>query len=522
MSSFAQRMSHLAQSEPERVAVVCAGVAYSRSSISRHAMRLAGCLSALHVAPGARVGVVAKNSELHLVCALAISHLGAVMVPLHFRSAPLEARHNLEDSGCSVVIFDPESASAYAWATRSTSFVGVLDDTEGTCELPVGWVSLSALCRGLTALPRAVPVRDEDIAMIHYTSGSTGCSKGVCLTHGNIAASWDNWSRVLPIGDRDTVLTITPFAHVGGLQTFTLQVLLAGGTVIIQKHFDSDEALREIERYKVTLTFCVPRIYTMMSRSSEFEKRDLSSLRCAVVGGASVTPELVDLYLRRNVPLCPSWGMTETCGGATILRSEEVRSRPKSVGRPMAHVDLRLVDGAGREVGANSDGSLSIRGGSVAAGYWRDGKVVPLAEGEDGWFDTGDVAQVDDEGYLSITGRSSDRIISGGENIYPAELERAMGDLAGVMECAVIGVPDERWGESPVVFVVPQLGRDVPSLSEIRAHLGLRISRYKLPRELRVIDALPRTAQTGKVDRGALTSLYATSHDCGEKWTTGG
>lgn len=513
VKSFAERVGLLARLEPDRASVICEGQTYTRAAIAEHTAHLARCLAELGIAPGARVGVVARNSELHLVCALATSQVGAILVPLHFRSAPLEARRNLEDSGCSVVIFDRESAPSYAQAAGGTGFLGVVDDIENHSDVPAsvpqGWLLLSEVCHRATRAPQAVAFDESAVAMIHYTSGSTGRAKGVCLTYRNIEASWENWAHEMPVGADDTVLTITPFAHVGGLQTFTLQVLVAGGTVVIQRHFDEDEALRQVERHGVTLMFCVPRIYAEMVHSPEFAVRDLSSLRCAVVGGAAVSPDLVATYARRGVPLCPSWGMTETCGGATLLPHGQISALPNSVGHPMLHVRVRLVDGQGATVGVKHPGNLQVRGASIAQGYWVNEEVLPLAASPDGWFDTGDVAEIDEVGNISITGRSSDRIISGGENIYPAEIERALSGCSGVGECAVIGVPDEQWGETPLVFVAASPDREPPSLEVARDYLALRISRYKLPRALVVIDALPRTGQTGKVDRRALVALAA-------------
>lgn len=513
VKSFAERVSQLARLEPERASVICEGRTYTRAAIAEHTAHLARCLAELGIAPGARVGVVARNSELHLVCALATSQVGAVLVPLHFRSAPLEARRNLEDSGCAVVIFDEESAPAYAQAAGGTTFRGVLDDIGSRSDAPVtapaGWLLLSEVCRRATRDPQPVAFDESAVAMIHYTSGSTGRAKGVCLTYRNIEASWENWEHEMSVGADDTVLTITPFAHVGGLQTFTLQVLVAGGTVVIQRHFDEDEALRQVERHGVTLMFCVPRIYAEMVHSPEFAVRDLSSLRCAVVGGAAVSQDLIEAYARRGVPLCPSWGMTETCGGATLLPHGQISTLPHSVGHPMLHVEIRLEDAEGNPVGANTPGNLQVRGESIAQGYWVLGEVLPLGVAPQGWFDTGDVAEIDEGGNLSITGRSSDRIISGGENIYPAEIECALSGCSGVGECAVIGVPDEQWGETPLVFVVAPPDQEPPSLEVAREYLALRISRYKLPRALVVIDALPRTGQTGKVDRRALVALAA-------------
>ncbi len=516
IKSFADRVLDLAAAEPERTAVVCDGIVYTRREVARHIVRFAACLHELGVQPGARVGVVARNSELHLVCALAASHVGAVLVPLHFRSAPLEARHNLEDAGCSVVVFDQESAPAYIEATRAegshpgsspSAFVAIVDDMDVLSTPPDGVVALSALCREATAIPPRADLVEDDIAMIHYTSGSTGRAKGVCLTYRNIAASWENWTREFPIGSDDVVLTVTPFAHVGGLQTFTLQVLIAGGVVIIQSHFSADLALCQIERYRVTLMFGVPRIYAMICRAPEFWERDLSALRCAVVGGAAAPQELVQQCLDRGISLSPSWGMTETTGGATLLAADHVAYHPQSVGSPLIHVQVRLEDDKGRPVAPGRQGRLLIRGDSVAAGYWVNGAISPLDSRACGWFDTGDIAVQDARGYLSISGRSSDRIISGGENIYPAEIECAMEGFPGAAEVAVVGVPDRMWGESPLLFVIPSDPNAPPTLEAVRTYLELRISRYKLPRFLRIVSHLPRTGQTGKIDRRALAAI---------------
>ncbi len=508
-------MEALARQAPDAPIAVVGDHTWSRRDLATQTRLLARILAAHGVGRGDRVCVVRRNSVLHLSAFLACTRLGAILVPVNSRLATAECGRILDDCSPRVVLCGPRHAEQFdAALTPAPSACWIVDDDDPAAGPPPGqltpaWLRLSALieeAQDAQEDPVPAPLGTDDVLMLQYTSGSTGAPRGVRQTVGNLCASWDATRTVLGLGDREVVLSIAPFGHVGGLNTLTLQVLLAGGLVVIQRQFDVPTVLAQIEQYGVTATFGVPTMYQAIVDDAEFATRRLSTLRTAIIGGAPVPPQLAEILIDRGIGVVVSWGMTELTGGGAYLPTALLRLHPTSVGFPSPGLEARVASTlTGRTAPTDTIGELWVRGPIVSPGYWgAAGGPEDIARG--GWFRTGDLARMDAEGLIHLAGRSKDLIISGGENIRPAEIELLAGTHPAVASVCVVGAPDPLWGEMPVAVVEAVPGMTPPTLSELRAHLEPHLARFKLPRRLILVEEMPLGA-TGKIDRSRLREL---------------
>ena len=499
------RWARIAGPDP---AIIDENVTCTFAELSRRVRETAAALAVGGVRPGTRVAYLGLNSPLFLEVLLAAAHLGAVFVPVNSRITPDEAAHLLSHSGCHTVVAEHgyrELVDDIADAVPARRFL--LDDRAGGFpENRAGgrWVRL-----GGHAAHAAAPARvgADDVAMLMYTSGTTGRPKGVTLTHGNLWWNQANVRAAVDIPPRAPTLAVAPLFHIGGLNAFTLGTLACGGTVVVRRSFDPQRCLRDVARYRIASTFMVPVMFAALLRSAEFSRTDLSSLRAAVVAGAPVPPALVSEYAERGTALQQAWGLTETAPFATYLPPGQVRAHPDSAGYAMPYSEVRV---ASPDTGLPADdpdvhGELCVRGPNVTPGYWNDPAATAAAIDADGWFHTGDLGYLDDEGRCYVADRLKDLIISGGENISPAEVERVLAEFPGLRDVAVVGVPDPRWGQTPVAVLCHSGGRP-PTLEAVRAFAGDRLARFKLPTRVLHLEALPRNA-SGKIDRAAVRSL---------------
>ena len=505
---------------PSARALVYEGTEFSAGRLARTAGDLAASLAEHGLRRGDRVAYLGFNSVTFFETLFAAAHLGAVFVPVNFRLAADEVRHILIDSGAHTLVVEEghrelaESVLGDVPARRH-----LLVDTDPNCPATTApapvWTPLSRLLDGGRPVPEPVPLYDDDLAVLMYTSGTTGRPKGVMLTHGNIWWNAVNVDSVVPTRPDDVNLAVAPLFHIGGLNALTLRTLLRGGTVVLRRGFDPAQCLQDLVRHRVTSFFAVPAMYAALARVPGFAEADLGALRAAVVAGAPVPPQLIRDCGERGVLLQQAWGLTETAPFATYLPAGLTLEKTGSAGAPMPYTEICLADPVtGARVGeAEARGEICVRGPNVTPGYWNNPDATRAAFDDAGWFHSGDIAHRDEDGFYYIVDRLKDMIISGGENVYPAEVERVLAACPGVLEAAVIGVPDPKWGETVLAVLTCEPGA-APTLEEVRAFTGRHLARYKLPTRVLLAEELPRNA-SGKLVKSELRRWVETRQPAG-------
>ena len=378
--------------------------------------------------------------------------------------------------------------------------MGLEDSLVRVSITPVGaerWISLGDLRADSNEVER-VAAAGDDVHRLMYTSGTTGRPKGVMLTHANLA--WKNLAHIIEFGftEADLGLACGPLYHVGALDLTTTSLIAAGATTIIHRSFDASAVVDEIERSRVSTVWLAPAMVNAIMALPDIEQRDLSSVRVVINGGEKMPIPLIQ-RIQRVFPsawFADAYGLTETVSGDTFLDRESIVTKLGSVGRPCLYLELDVWDEAGASVPPGEQGEIVMRGPKVFKGYWRDGDATAAAF-TGGWFHTGDIGVRDADGYLYIVDRLKDMIVSGGENIASSEIERVLYEHDSVLEAAVIGRPDDRWGEVPVAFVVLRQNAGATP-DELIAHCQVQLARFKVPREITFVEALPRNP-SGKV-----------------------
>jgi fatty-acyl-CoA synthase len=473
---------------------------YTYAELSDDVHRMADFLSNhLGIDPGDRVAVLSLNRVEYIKLFFALSRLGAILVPLNFRLAPAEFIYYLEDAAPRAIFFDKahqESVDGFKSKTNLNHYVCFDEDDAVGKALPSAWSELSA------ELPPEIEIGPDDPALIIYTSGTTGLPKGVILTHRML--TWNAINTHLGWDLRSTDRTILHAAmfYTAGWNVFTLPLFYGRGVNILIKSFEADLILDLIEHEKVTIFFGVPTMFQMLLDSPNFASTDFSSIRFMVSGGAPLGQDILETFkVQKSIRIWEGYGLTEA-GPNNFLANGKLGS----VGHPMPHVDAKIVDPEGNEVPAGEEGEIWLRGPHICAGYWNKPEETAKAI-SGGWFKTGDFGRIDADGHFAIVGRLKDMIISGGANIYPAEIERAIEMHPAVAGVAVIGVPDDKWGEVGKA-VVELHAKSTLRLEELKDFLSDRLGKFKIPKYMVAVDELPRTVASGKVQKFILKEKH--------------
>jgi acyl-CoA synthetase (AMP-forming)/AMP-acid ligase II len=492
--SWCAVLAHHASRRPHQALAVFEGQATTYAQMAERVAATAGGLAERGVARGDVVALLSFNCPEMLETIFAANHLGAIAMPINWRLAAPEVRYILDHSGARAIVCDEALLELADEAIKGIDSPLVQASTGAAGR--DGWTSLSELRASNPVAPVAAAA--GDVHRLMYTSGTTGRPKGVMLTHANLA--WKNLAHLVEFGftSDDLGLACGPLYHVGALDLTTTSLIAAGGTVVIHRTFDAAAVVDELERSRVTTVWLAPAMVNAIMALPDVEQRDLSSVRVIINGGEKMPIPLIE-RIQRTFPsawFADAYGLTETVSGDTFLDRESLVTKLGSVGRPCLHLELDLWDEQGRSVAAGEQGEIVLRGPKVFTGYWRDEEATAKAFAG-GWFHTGDIGVRDEDGYLFIVDRLKDMIVSGGENIASSEVERVLYEHDAVLEVAVVGRPDERWGEVPVAFVVLRDGAEA-SADELIERCQAELARFKVPKAVTFIDALPRNP-SGKV-----------------------
>jgi fatty-acyl-CoA synthase len=496
-----------ARMTPHKAALVQDGRVTTYADLEHRSTRLALGLRARGVGRGDRVAFLGLNSVELVETMFAVAKLGAVFLPVNTRLAPPELRHVLVDSGARLLIWThgfESGVESPEVADLDLDRVLIRTAADTADAAVAGSAGTLDTLHGPDGEPLDEPVALEDLFMIQYTSGTSGRPKGVQLSHANIAWNVFNLMVDIDLGSDEVALVTAPLFHTAALNQVLFPTVLKGGTILIESRFDPDRAIDLIEREGVTLLFGVTTMYLALASARRFAEADLGTLRSALSGGAPIPESLLRTWLDRGLMITQGYGLTESSPGATMLRAADGSRKLGSAGTACFFTDVRVVTPTLDPVGVGEPGEVQVQGPNVTVGYWKN----PTATSDafvDGWLRTGDIAVVDDEGYLTIVDRLKDMYISGGENVYPAEVEQAIHSHPAVAECAVIGVPDERWGEVGRAVVTLRDGAELTE-AELVSHLEGRLARYKIPRSVVFVSELPHNA-SGKLVKSRLKEL---------------
>jgi fatty-acyl-CoA synthase len=472
---------------PHKPALRWQGADITYAELARRIERTTAALAARGIRRGDRVAILAYNCPEYLDILFACARLGAVLVTLNWRLAPPEWGYILEHSGTKLLVHDAEFAAG-------------LDGLK----LRLARANLDFAAEWSQPPPPAVD-RSDDPLLLVYTSGTTGKPKGAVHTAATLTANAAAGVDAHEMTADDRILTFLPMFHVGGLNNQTLPALSIGATVIVQPRFAPDTALAAIESERPSIILLVPAVMKAILDHPRWPQTDISSLRFAMAGSSVVPVELIRGFHRRGLPVGQIYGSTETGPVSIVLKRGDAMRKEGACGVPALGCAVRLVDGDGRDVAPGRSGEVLIKAPNLMIGYWQD-PAASAAAFLDGWYRTGDVGRLDGDGFYWVDERKKDMIISGGENIYPAELEAVLDACPAIAEAAVIARADDKWGEVPVAVVARRPGAAL-SAAEVLGLFHGRLARFKHPRDVVFVDALPRNVM-GKVLRYRLREQF--------------
>ena len=494
----------------EALVEVEAGRRFTFTALNERANRVANALTALGVRKGDRVALLLMNSVEFVESFFALAKIGAIIVPLNWRLVADELAFILGDSGTSVLIYGGEFRSTVAALAEraradATSKIAVREWLHvGAAETRDGFArDYEQLRDAAAATEPEIGAADEDELYIMYTSGTTGLPKGAVHTHRSVLWAQFTIGMTADVRYGDRYVIVLPLFHVGALTPQTGNVH-RGVTTLLMRAFDPARMFQTIQDERATILLAVPAMLNFMLQLPDRARYDCSSLRWAMSGAAPVPVTLIESYAKLGIEVHQVYGLTESCGPACLVSPDDAITRAGSTGKAFFHTDVRVVDQNGADVAPGDLGEVICRGAHIMKGYWNR----PEATAEtirDGWLYTGDLATIDADGFIYIADRKKDMIISGGENVYPAEIENVILSHPNVREVAVIGQASAKWGESPLAIVV----KKDESLSErdVLDHCNGKLARYKLPKSVRFIDEIPRNP-AGKILKRVLRDRF--------------
>lgn len=496
---------------PDRPAIVFEGKTFTYKDLNERVNRTAYMLQGMGIGKGDRVGVLMYNTNQLVEIFFALGKIGAILVPLNTRFVSAELEYIIKDSGLEALIL-------------GEAFIGVLEPLSGSLPIKKGHY----LCLGkppawarsyedeMAQQPVSEPVVDEpaggeDAVIIMYTSGTTGAPKGAVLSHRKTFFNALNANIYYGLTPSDIMLAPRPMFHSGGLLVELCPMIYKGGTLIMKGRFSPEDILTTIEKYKVTVLEIAATVLRFILEDCDIDKYDLRSLRVCYTGGERVPPALLEDYEKKGIIVSQIYGQTETSTLTWLSPEDAVRKRG-SVGKPVFHGDVRVVDKKRQVVKPGEIGEIVVSGDITMNGYW--GKPE-LTAGTivNGWLHTGDLATVDEEGFIYIVDREKDMFITGGENVYPAEIEKVYLENRKIMNVGVCGVPDERWGEAGLAAIVLKDGEIMTEEEAVQFCDG-KLARFKIPKIIRFVEELPMTAAQ-KIIRKKLREDYLESLKAG-------
>ncbi|MBC8333514.1 MAG: long-chain fatty acid--CoA ligase [Anaerolineales bacterium] len=495
-----------AERTPDKIAIVDAHTdrQFTYAQFNERANRFASFLKDnLGIKKGDRVSILAANSSDYFEILFACGKMGAILNTLNWRLAPPELEYILNDCTPLALIYEPEFAEAVdeLRSQIDCEYYVVMDK-----KAPEGeYTYEQALTSGSPAGVDFPNLKYSDTWAILYTSGTTGRPKGAQVTYGNFFYNAVGMGQAIDLSSQDVNLNVLPTFHAGGLGLYAGPIFHTGGTLIVMRTFNPERFLQLMVEWSVSVILLVPSIYLMLAQYPEFEKYDLSHVRSWASGGSTLPPAVIGQYAEKGITIQQGFGMTETGPTVFIIDAEHAVEKAGSVGKPVMHTDVCIMDEDGNVMGADEVGELCIRGGNVTTGYWNRPEATSEAI-VDGWLHSGDAAKYDQDGYYYIVDRWKDMFISGGENVYPAEVENVIYEHSAIAEAAVIGVPHPKWQEVGKAIVVLKEGQELAEEEIIEFCQG-KLAKYKIPKSAAFVDMLPRNA-AGKVLKRKLRKQY--------------
>ncbi|QOV12910.1 acyl-CoA synthetase [Viridibacillus arvi] len=484
----------------DKTAIIYKDKRFTYKKLNDRVNRLANSLVNLGVRKGDRVNALLFNRNELMEAMFACAKIGAIFVPINFRLSVDEVEYVVHDSGGIIFIYDERlEAIVNGLKSRTTqiySFIRVGDDHT---ENDLDYEQLLIQAKNEET---EYEVGLEDAHMMMYTSGTTGRPKGAVLTHGNTQWNAINCINSLPIDEDMITLGVAPLFHIGGMNIFTTPTLYRGGTVVLQDKFNPQSTLEIVEQEKITSLFLVPAMWLAITQFPTFDQYDLSSLKFNLSGGAPCPLTIIEFFQRRGIPFFEGFGLTETAPVVAVLDSRNSLRKNGSVGKPPIHTEIKIVDINDKEVSVGQVGELVVKGPNNFIEYWNKPRATREAI-RNGWFYTGDLAKQDEEGFLYIVDRMKDMIITGGENVYPIEVEQVLFRHPNIKEVAIVGYPDEKWGESVKAVIALKNKDEHMSLLDVRGFCEGKLAQFKIPKQMEFVDELPRNA-TGKVLKTSL------------------